>query len=121
MTSSRDRDGYLNRNGTGRRCLAFRNDRDLNLFSRNRVRLNAKYPEVIQAIHQQGATCFIADGEIVAFDGQNTSFAKLQARTQVEHPPTELIRKVPVWFYLFDLLYLDRYDIQRVPLRYQGL
>jgi bifunctional non-homologous end joining protein LigD len=28
-------------------------------------------------------------------------------------------RKVPVWLYLFDLLYLDRYDIRLVPLRYR--
>lgn len=102
----------------GERCLAFRRGRDLDLFSRNRIRLNAKYPEVIQAIHQQKATYFIADGEIVAFDGLITSFAKLQARMQVERPPTDLIRKVPVWFYLFDLLYLDRY-IRQVPLRYR--
>jgi bifunctional non-homologous end joining protein LigD len=70
----------------GERCLVFRRGRDLNLFSRNRIRLNAKYPEVIEAIHQQEATSFIADGEIVAFDGTITSFAKLQARMQVEHP-----------------------------------
>jgi DNA ligase D-like protein (predicted ligase) len=89
----------------------------LDLFSRNRIWLNAKYPEVVQAIHQQEATSFIADGEIVAFDGVITSFAKLQARMQVEHPSADLIRKVPVWFYLFDLLYLDRYDIRQVPLR----
>src|SRR6266403_6068211 len=79
----------------GERCLAFRRGRDLDLFSRNRIRLNAKYPEVVQAIHQQEATSFIADGEIVAFDGVITSFAKLQARMQVEHPSADLIRKVP--------------------------
>jgi len=38
---------------------------------------------------------------------------------QVEHPPADLIRKVPVWFYFFDLLYLDRYDMREVPLRYR--
>ena len=103
----------------GERCLAFRRGRDLDLLSRNRIRLNAKYPEVVRAMHQQEASYFIADGEIVAFDGLITSFAKLQARMQVERPPTELIRKVPVWFYLFDLLYLDCYDIRRIPLRYR--
>jgi ATP-dependent DNA ligase len=91
----------------------------LDLFSRNRIRLNAKYPEVVQAIHQQEAASFIADGEIVAFDGVITSFAKLQARMQVEHPSADLIRKEPVRFYLFDLLYLDRYDIRQVPLQYR--
>src|SRR5882762_2103787 len=59
----------------GERCLAFRRGRDLNLFSRNRIRLNAKYPEVVEAIYQQQTTSFIADGEIVTFDGDITSFA----------------------------------------------
>ena len=103
----------------GERCLAFRRGRDLNLFSRNRIRLNEKYPEVVEAIFRQKTTCFIADGEIVTFDDGITSFAKLQPRMQVAHPSIDLIRRVPVWFYLFDLLYLDRYDIRQVPLRYR--
>ena len=103
----------------GERCLAFRRGRDLNLFSRNRIRLNTRYPEVVEAICRQQTTSFIADGEIVTFDGAITSFAKLQARMQVQHPSADLIRKVPVWFYVFDLLYLDRYDIRQVPLRYR--
>jgi bifunctional non-homologous end joining protein LigD len=57
----------------GERCLAFRSGRDLNLFSRNRIRLNAKYPEVLEAICRQETTSFIADGEIVSFDGEITS------------------------------------------------
>jgi DNA ligase D-like protein (predicted ligase) len=103
----------------GERCLAFRRGPDLNLFSRNQIRLNGRYPELIEAIHRQETTSFIADGEIVTFDGAITNFAKLQARMQVEHPSADLIRKVPVWFYLFDLLYLDGYDIREVPLRYR--
>jgi DNA ligase D-like protein (predicted ligase) len=74
---------------------------------------------VVEAIYQQQTTSFIADGEIVTFDGTITSFEKLQARMQVRHPSADLIRKAPVWFYLFDLLYLDRYDIRQVPLRYR--
>ena len=103
----------------GERCLAFRHGRDLNLFSRNRKRLNEKYPEIAAAFHRQEAGSFIADGEIVTFKDGVTSFAKLQQRMHVEHPPTDLLRRVPVWLYLFDLLYLDRYDIRQVPLRYR--
>src|SRR6267142_582864 len=103
----------------GERCLVFRRGRELNLFSRNRIQLNAKYPEVVEVISQQEAASFIADGEIVTFDHGGTSFARLQARMQVKRPSTDLIRQVPVWFYLFDLLYLDRYDIRRAPLRYR--
>src|SRR5258707_15237337 len=81
----------------GEPCLAFRRGRDLDLFSRNQIRLNAKYPEVVKAIYQQQPTFFIADGEIVTFDGDIPSFAKLQARMGVAPPPADLIRKVPVW------------------------
>src|SRR5207302_1960964 len=103
----------------GERCLAFRHGRDLNLFSRNRKRLNEKYPEIAAAFHRQEIGSFIADGEIVTFKDGVTSFAKLQQRMQVKHPPGDLLRRVPVWLYLFDLLYLDRYDIRQVPLRYR--
>src|SRR3981189_2003868 len=62
----------------GERCLAFRRGSDLNLFSRNQIRLNGRYPELIEAIHQQETTSFIADGEIVTFAGAATNFAKLK-------------------------------------------
>jgi ATP-dependent DNA ligase len=103
----------------GERCLAFRRGRNLSLFSRNRILLNGKYPEIATAFHQQQTDCFIADGEIVTFKDGITSFSKLQERMQVEHPSAELFRRVPVWIYLFDLLYLDRYDTRQVPLRYR--
>jgi len=103
----------------GERCLAFRLGRDLRLFSRNRKLLNEKYPEITAAFQRQEADSFIADGEIVTFKNGVTSFAKLQQRMQVDHPPADLLRKVPVWLYLFDLLYLDRHDTRQVPLRYR--
>jgi DNA ligase D-like protein (predicted ligase) len=103
----------------GERCLAFRNGRDLQLFSRNQKRLNEKYPEITAAFHRQETGSFIADGEIVAFKNGVTSFAKLQQRMQVKHPPAKLLRMVPVWLYLFDLVYLDHYDTRQFPLRYR--
>ena len=103
----------------GERCLAFRRGRDLSLLSRNRILLNAKYPEITMALDREPCNSFIADGEIVTFKNGVTSFAKLQQRMQIEHPSPDLLRRVPVWFYLFDLLYLDGYDTRRVPLRYR--
>src|SRR6266545_938692 len=49
----------------GERCLAFRHGHDLRLFSRNRKRLNEKYPEITAAFQRQKLDSFIADGEIV--------------------------------------------------------
>jgi DNA ligase D-like protein (predicted ligase) len=103
----------------GERCLVFRRERDLSLFSRNRIRLDEKYPEIVAALRRQRIDSFIADGEIVTFKDGITSFAKLQERMKVARPSETLIRSVPVWLYLFDLLYLDHYDIRQVPLRYR--
>src|SRR3979490_2118251 len=64
----------------GERCLAFRRGRDLNLFSRNRIRLNARYPEEVEAICPHGKAPAGTECEIVAFDGAGVNFAKLQAR-----------------------------------------
>src|ERR1700716_992058 len=80
----------------GERCLAFRRGRDLSLFSRNQKRLNDKYPEITAAFQRQETDSFIADGEIVTFKDGVTSFSTLQERMQVEHPPADLIRRVPV-------------------------
>jgi DNA ligase D-like protein (predicted ligase) len=104
----------------GERCLAFGRGRNgVQLLSRNRKPLNDRYPELVEAFERQSTRLFIADGEIVAFKGRVTSFSMLQKRMQVAHPSSALRREVPVWFYLFDLLYIDRYDIRRVPLRYR--
>lgn len=103
----------------GERCLAFRRGGSLRLFSRNRILLNDKYPEIATALARQETNSFISDGEIVTFKDGITSFAKLQERMQVARPSEALLRRIPVWLYLFDLLYLDRYDTRQLPLRYR--
>jgi bifunctional non-homologous end joining protein LigD len=62
---------------------------------------------------------FIADGEIVTFEDEITKFAKLQEHMQVQHPSSDLVRRIPAYFCLFDLLYFNCYDIRQVPLRYR--
>jgi DNA ligase D-like protein (predicted ligase) len=101
----------------GVRCLAVRFGGDVQLVSRNEKRLNEKYPELVKAFRDQALNSFAADGEIVTFEGEITSFAKLQQRMQLQHPSAELRQKVPVYFYAFDLLYADGYDLRQVPLR----
>jgi len=103
----------------GERCLAFGRRSTLRLLSRNQIQLNDKYPEIVEAFRRQPTAVFIADGEVVSFEAGVTSFAKLQQRMQVANPSRALQRKVPVFLFLFDLLYVDRYDIRRVPLRYR--
>src|SRR5438477_9347290 len=59
----------------GERCLVFRHEGKVELFSRNQKPLNAKYPELLEAFQQEKAARFIVDGEIVAFEDGITSFA----------------------------------------------
>jgi hypothetical protein len=58
----------------------------------------------------------IADGEIVAFQGDITSFSRLQERMQNARPSAAQVAAVPVVFYLFDLMWFDGYDLSALPL-----
>ena len=103
----------------GERCLAFKKNGDVRLLSRNRLLLNGSYPELVKAFEQQKADNLIVDGEVVAFKSDVTSFETLQSRMQSRTPEKALIKQVPVFYYLFDIIYLDGYDLRNLPLRYR--
>lgn len=100
----------------GERCLTFRRGAELRLMSRNQIVLNDQYPELVAALANQPPADFIADGEIVALAAKVTSFARMQRRMHVSNPPRSLIKEIPVFYYLFDLLHLDGHDLTRLPL-----
>jgi bifunctional non-homologous end joining protein LigD len=101
----------------GERCLAFRSGDSIRLMTRNQKEVANNYPEVAGALREQGSGDFIVDGEIVAFDGSETRFELLQQRIHVTHPDARLLRKVPVFYYIFDVLYADDQDVRPQPLR----
>jgi DNA ligase D-like protein (predicted ligase) len=101
----------------GERCLAFRSAGKVRLMTRNQKEDTSTYPEITQALAAQRADDFILDGEIVAFDGGQTRFARLQQRLGVRQPGPELLAEVPVWFYIFDVLWADGRDVRPRPLR----
>lgn len=100
----------------GERCLAYRKGPRVRLISRTGHLRNATYPELAEALLAQPGDDFITDGEIVAFRGQNTSFSRLQERIGITDPEEARGSGVPVFLSLFDLLYLDGYDLARLPL-----
>ena len=101
----------------GERCLAFRTGNKARLLSRNQRDLRDTYPELITALENQVPRGMIVDGEIVAFDGNTTSFSRLQQRIGITDPDDVRQSSVKVYLYLFDLLHLDGYDITGLPLR----
>lgn len=109
-----DPDWIFERKLDGERCLVFKNGGNVRLMSRNKKQLNDTYPELVEAISKQEHS-FIADGEIVAFKNGKTSFSKLQKR--MHSTDEESKKKVKVYYYLFDMLHINEYDITGVPLR----
>jgi bifunctional non-homologous end joining protein LigD len=103
-----DPDWIFERKLDGIRCVAIRSGRQMRLLSRNDLSLNQRYPEIATALGAQAGDRFVLDGEIVAFEGSRTSFARLAQRKQ---------RYVAVFYYVFDLLWLDGHDVRALPLR----
>jgi DNA ligase D-like protein (predicted ligase) len=119
-TLTRDRfssqDWIFERKLDGERCLAFLGQAGVRLMSRNRRDITRAFPEIAQALAAQRRGDLVVDGEIVAFDGAQTRFGRLQRRLGVAHPGKELLRAFPVYFYLFDVLYADGGDTRSLPL-----
>jgi DNA ligase D-like protein (predicted ligase) len=103
-----DPDWIYERKLDGIRCLAFKGDANVSLRSRNDLSLNGRFPEVAAALEADPAANFVIDGEVVAFDGPQTSFARLQQRGE---------RPTPVFFYVFDILRAGGEDVTSLPLR----
>jgi bifunctional non-homologous end joining protein LigD len=94
----------LERKFDGERCLARKRGRDVRLESRTAKDLTATYPEVRAAIEGQRDRELVLDGEVVAFEGEQTSFSRLQQRLGVTVPSEALVAAYPVVFCVFDLL-----------------
>jgi bifunctional non-homologous end joining protein LigD len=100
----------------GQRSLLFRIGTGIRLMTRNQKDRTGHYPDLERAVGSAVRTDLIADGEIVAFDGERTSFSRLQDRMQNARPNAAQIAAVPVIYYLFDLLYVEGYDLTALPL-----
>jgi bifunctional non-homologous end joining protein LigD len=112
-----DADWLFERKLDGQRCLAFRDGPSIRLMSRNRILQNERYPELVRALRRHQPSRFVVDGEIVTMKGGLTSFGSLMPRMKARSPSEDLIIRVPVHLYLFDVLHLDGHDVSRLPLR----
>jgi len=109
-------DWLLERKFDGERCVARKDGDDVRLESRTGKDLTGTYPEVRAAIAAQRADQLLLDGEVVAFDGDQTSFSRLQQRLGVSNPPGALVTQFPVVYCVFDLLEADGEDLTPRPL-----
>ena len=106
----------------GFRTLAFLNNGKINLQSRNEIDVTGHYKTLAESIKRQSAAQIILDGEIIVLDSkgklcfqclQHYLKAMNRAQTDKFELPTAII------YYVFDILYLDGYDLTGVSLQYR--
>ena len=103
----------------GYRAIAFIAKGKVRLVSRNQNDLTAQYPELQNVPSFIQAETAILDGEVAALDEQGrSSFSLMQQRTGIRSGGrrTGSRQDIPVLYYVFDVLYLDGYDLRRVSL-----
>jgi len=118
LTDRRDfgDDWLLERKFDGERCVGRREGSVVRLESRTGKDLTSTYPEVRDALAAQRTARFTVDGEVVAFDGQATSFSRLQQRLGVARPADAVVQAYPVVYCVFDILEEAGKDLTGLPL-----
>src|SRR5215472_15071776 len=92
----------------GYRALAFKDGKDVRLVSRNKKAFD--YPQLLNALKLLPADRVILDGEIVALDEKGrSSFQLLQVYKSSQ-------QRVPLVYYVFDLLFVDGKELLKEPL-----
>ncbi|MFH1031427.1 MAG: non-homologous end-joining DNA ligase [Chloroflexota bacterium] len=102
----------------GYRIIAEIKDSNVRLLSRRGLDVTQKYDIIRESLRPQSATQLVLDGEIVALDEkgklcfqclQNYLESVGRAKAHSEEAP-------PIIYYVFDILYLDGYELQAIPL-----
>ncbi|WP_287007960.1 DNA ligase D [Legionella sp.] len=94
----------------GYRMFAVKKGKDLQFFSRNEKDWTKEFKSLIPDIQKLPLTKGIFDGEIVILDKNSRSnFQLLQNAIKSE-------KNVHFYYYIFDLLYLEKYDLRSLPL-----
>lgn len=103
----------------GYRALGFIEDGEARFVSRNQNELTGQYPELRDVPLHVKARTAIVDGEIVALDEEGRpSFSLMQQRAGAIHGArrTAPNYEIGVVYYVFDLLYLDGFNLMGVKL-----
>jgi bifunctional non-homologous end joining protein LigD len=103
----------------GYRAVSFIKNGSVRLMSRTHNELSERYPELQVLPKYVSGKNVILDGEVAALDAKGrASFSLMQQRTGIRKHGRQVAGKseIPIVYYLFDILYLDGYDLRRVKL-----
>jgi DNA ligase-1 len=102
----------------GERVQIHKKAGEVNIFSRRLENITHMYPDVEKAARQSIDTEeAVVEGEVVAVDpdtGELHPFQLLMRRRR-KYKIKEMMRKIPVWVYLFDCLYSNAQDLTKKP------
>ena len=85
----------------GIRAIAIKAVGKVSLVSRNGNKLDARFPEIVEAVKDLTTRECVIDGEVVALDKEGRSSFQLLQAHEMEG------KKSPIYFYVFDLLQLN--------------
>ncbi|HEY0256043.1 MAG TPA: non-homologous end-joining DNA ligase [Candidatus Methylacidiphilales bacterium] len=92
----------------GFRVLAVKNGKEVELWSRNKKRLDERFPKVAAAVAKLSVKDCVIDGEVCALNAQGrSSFQLLQNSAEPAHP---------IFYYVFDVLFEGTKDLRSLPL-----
>jgi bifunctional non-homologous end joining protein LigD len=103
----------------GMRAIAEKNGDKLDMWTRSGKSLAYRFPTLAKALLALPADTVVLDGEIVALDENGQShFHLIQPRIHLSRPKdiAAADEQIPVYFYAFDLLYFNGYNLMKFPL-----
>jgi bifunctional non-homologous end joining protein LigD len=94
----------------GYRCVAVKTGKKVMLLSRNKKRLDDRFPAIVEAVAKLPGD-FAIDGEIVALDEQGRPSFQLLQNSDAS--------KLPILFYVFDVLNRDGEELVTFPIEHR--
>ena len=91
---------------------------DVRIFSRRLTDVTPSLPEIVQLVRKNvKAEEAILEGEVIAVDSQGypIPFQHVMRRFKRVHAIEDMIKRIPVKLYLFDVLYLDGESLISLP------
>lgn len=93
----------------GYRAIAEIENKNAKLYSRNQLSFNQRYPQIVTALEKMPVSSAVLDGELVLLDKAGRSQFQLM-QNYLKTQEGNII------YYIFDLLYLNGYDLRDFPL-----
>ncbi len=102
----------------GARVQIHRRGGDVRIFSRRLTDVTVSLPEIVETVRKNVIVeRAILEGEVIAVNSQDypIPFQHLMRRFRRVHSIEDMIRKIPVKLYLFDILYLNGESLISLP------